>query len=517
MACVAQLTHGAPRGDACSPKSAQILRLEGGAWDRYPDALPSQWCRVSFQVYNSFSRKKEPFESISEGVVRMYNCGPTVYSRVHIGNWRAFLFADLLRRWLEHEGYEVQQVMNITDVGHLTDEMGDEGEDKIEAQARREGVDPWKISETYAGQFLADAKTLGCKPAMIYPRASDHIPEMLEMIAGLEASGHAYRAGENVYFDVRSFEGYGALSGNRIDELDAGARVEVNEEKRHPADFALWKSDPHHLQKWESTYGPNGFPGWHIECSAMARAHLGDQIDIHTGGEDNVFPHHECEIAQSEAFTGERFARYWMHTKFLQVDGGKMSKSIGNVWNVDDVLERGYEARTLRFALLRGHYRQPLNFTWDILAESARALETLEDLASRLRRLVGAADAGAELVAAAAEKFRAAMNDDLNVSKALAALFGLRGNVVAGAVGGAGAEAGLGLLGEADEVLGVLGLLEVSSDAEGDAEIDALIAARQAARESKDWAEADRVRDELSARGVVVEDTSDGGTSWFRG
>jgi len=471
---------------------------------------------VSFQVYNSFSKTKETFEPLSEGIVRMYNCGPTVYSRVHIGNWRAFLFADLLRRWLEHEGYEVQQVMNITDVGHLTDEVADEGEDKIEAQARREGVDPGKISETYTGQFLADAEILGCKPAMVYPRASDHIPQMIEMIEGLEENGYAYRTGENVYFDVTSFDGYGSLSGNRIEDLEAGARIEVNEEKRHPADFALWKSDEHHLMKWETVYGPNGFPGWHIECSAMARAHLGDQIDIHTGGEDNVFPHHECEIAQSEAFTGQRFARYWMHTKFLQWEGGKMSKSLGNVWNLDDVLERGYESRALRFSLLRGHYRQPLNFTWDILAESARALEGLDDLVNRLSRRTEGEDAGVERVEAAATAFREAMNDDLNVPKALASLFTLRGEALDGGVSGAGAAAALDLLREADAVLGVIEVDAPGGGEEEDAEIDALVLARNAARDSKDWAEADRVRDELNARGVVVEDTADGGTSWFR-
>ena len=229
----------------------------------------------------------------------MYNCGPTVYSRVHIGNWRAFLFADLLRRWLEHEGYEVRQVMNVTDVGHLTDEAADEGEDKIEAQARREGVDPWEIAASYTKQFLDDGQTLGCKEAMVYPRASDHIPQMVEIIQKLEEKGHAYRAGENVYFDVKSFEAYGALSGNRVDELDAGARIQVNEEKRHPADFALWKSDEHHLMKWETDFGPNGFPGWHIECSAMSAEYLGETFDIHGGGQDLIFPHHENEIAQS--------------------------------------------------------------------------------------------------------------------------------------------------------------------------------------------------------------------------
>ena len=482
---------------------------------RYPDARAID-IPLSFQVYNSFSKKKETFEPLSEGVVRMYNCGPTVYSRVHIGNWRAFLFADLLRRWLEHEGYEVRQVMNVTDVGHLTDEVAGEGEDKIEAQARREGIDPWKIAESYTKQFLDDGQILGCKEAMVYPRASDHIPQMVEMIKALEAKGHAYRAGENVYFDVKSFGAYGALSGNRVDELDAGARVQVNEEKKHPADFALWKSDEHHLMKWETDFGPHGFPGWHIECSAMARAHLGDQIDIHTGGEDNIFPHHECEIAQSECFTGERFATYWMHTKFLQVDGGKMSKSLGNVWNVDDVIERGYESRALRFALLRGHYRQPLNFSWDILTESTRALEGLDDLVNRLRRLTDAEDAGSERVEAASTAFRAAMNDDLNVPKAVAALFVLRSDVLEGSVKGESADAALALLERADGVLGVLRADESAAGGAADAEIDALVAARQAAREAKDWAAADAARDELNARGIVVEDTSDGGTAWFR-
>ena len=336
------------------------------------------------------------------------------------------------------------------------------------------------------------------------------------MVEKLIEKGHAYRVGENVYFDVSSYEPYGKLSGNKVDDLEAGARLAVNEEKKNPADFALWKADAHHIMKWDTVFGPHGFPGWHIECSAMAMKYLGQSFDIHTGGEDNIFPHHECEIAQSECFTGERFATYWMHTKFLQVDGGKMSKSLGNVWNVDDVLERGYESRALRFALLRGHYRQPLNFTWDILAESARALEGLDDLVNRLKRLTDASDAGAELVAAAAAAFSEAMNDDLNVPKALAALFVLRSDVLEGAVKGESAEAALALLGRADGVLGVLKAEEGADGAEDDAVINALVAARQAARESKDWAAADQARDELNARGIVVEDTSDGGTAWFR-
>ena len=297
---------------------------------------------MTLHVYNTLTNQKEEFTPLEPGRVRMYNCGPTVYSRVHIGNLRAFLFADLLRRWLEFEGYQVTQVMNITDVGHLTDDA-DDGEDKLQKQAEKDGLDPMEIARAQSVLFFGDLEKLGCKRAAVYPKATDHITQMLSMIGALIEKGFAYQVGENVYFEVAKFPEYGKLSGNRVEALDAGSRIEVLDEKRSPADFALWKSDPKHLMKWESRYGDHGFPGWHIECSAMAREHLGDQIDIHTGGEDNVFPHHECEIAQTEAFTGEPFAKYWMHTKFLQVDGGKMSKSLGNVYTLDDVEERGYD------------------------------------------------------------------------------------------------------------------------------------------------------------------------------
>ncbi|MDP6540436.1 MAG: cysteine--tRNA ligase [Planctomycetota bacterium] len=478
---------------------------------------------MTFLVHNSLSGQKEPFEPLEPGRVRMYNCGPTVYGRAHIGNFRAYLFADTLRRWLEHLGLEVVQVMNITDVGHFTDDDEDEGEDKLEARARREGVDPWKISEAYTRVFFEDLERLGCLPAAVYPKATDHIEEMLEMIEGLIASGHAYERDGNVYFDVKRFERYGRLSGNRVEDLDAGARIAVNEEKRHPADFALWKSDPHHLMKWESRFGPDGFPGWHIECSAMARRHLGDRIDIHTGGEDNVFPHHECEIAQSEAFTGEPFATYWMHTKFLQVDGGKMSKSLGNVYSIDDVVERGFESRVLRYTLLRGHYRQPLNFTWEIMADSQKALAGLDDLVGRLR---GARDgrgaaadegAGGELVAAAAVEFEAAMNEDLNTPRALAALFGLGAPVRDGRLGARAAAAALDLLAVVDAVLGIVDLGDGGggAGADDDAAIQALVDARREARAQRDFAKSDRLRDELSGLGILLEDTADG-TVWRR-
>jgi cysteinyl-tRNA synthetase len=461
---------------------------------------------MSLVVFNSLTREKEPFESLEPGLVRMYNCGPTVYNRQHVGNFRAFLFADVLRRWLEYRGYRVQQVMNITDVGHIQDDA-DAGEDKIERRAREEQLDPWEISRENARTFLDDLGRLGVQPAMEYPRATDHIQEMVEIIEGLIEKGCAYRVDGNVYFDVSTFERYGRLSGNKVEDLEAGARIEINDEKRHPADFALWKSDPRHIMKWDTRFGPDGFPGWHIECSAMARKHLGDRIDIHTGGEDNVFPHHECEIAQTECFTGQPFATYWMHTKFLQVDGGKMSKSLGNVYTIDDVEERDFTARALRFALIRSHYRQPLNFTFESLRDASAALESLDDLVVRLRRVEGGgAEGGLELVREAARTFEEGMDDDLNVSRALPGLFALRSHALEGRLGPEAAKEALAVVERANGVLGVIQMEEATLDDE----VEGLIAARQAARAGKDWAEADRLRDELDARGIVLEDTPEG-------
>ncbi len=469
---------------------------------------------MSFTVYNTLTKRKEVFAPREPGVVRMYNCGPTVYNRQHIGNFRSFLFADVLRRWLEYLGYEVHQVMNITDVGHLTDDADVEGDDKIEVQARREKSDPRSIADAYARLFLADMRELGVRPPRLYPRATEHVPEMLAIIEDLLAKGHAYRSGENVYFDVTSFPAYGRLSGNRVEDLEAGARIEVREDKRHPADFALWKSDPHHLVKWESAFGKHGFPGWHIECSAMAIKHLGQELDIHTGGEDNIFPHHECEIAQSECHTGKPFARYWMHAKFLQVDGGKMAKSLGNVHNLDDVKGRGFSVRALRYCLTRGHYRQPLNFTWDILKESSSALESLDDLVQRLWRRAAGAVPGREggVVLQWRRAFESALCDDLNMPEALAALFGLRQAVVRDELDPPAAAAALDFVVRANEVLGVIETEEESLEAG----VEALIAARNRARAARDWAEADRLRDALLARGVLLEDTP-GGTLWRRG
>jgi cysteinyl-tRNA synthetase len=471
---------------------------------------------LTFRVHDTLTKEKRVFAPREPGRVRMYNCGPTVYGRIHVGNLRTFLFADVLRRWLEYLGYEVEQVMNITDVGHLQQDA-EEGEDKLEAQAKKEKLDPRAIAEQYTALFFADIERLGVRNAKLYPRASDHVPQMLAIIDDLLAKGFAYQAGEDVYFDVARFPRYGKLSGNTVAELEAGARVEVREEKRHPADFALWKSDPRHLQKWSTRFGEHGFPGWHIECSAMAIQHLGEELDIHTGGEDNVFPHHECEIAQSESHTGKPFARYWMHSKFLTVDGGKMAKSLGNVYTLADVEARGHSPRALRFALIRGHYRSPLDFTWKVMEDARAALEKLDDLAARLRRLANgegaAADeaAGRDVLARARAKFEDGLNDDLNMPQALSALFELRAALLETPFGKASAAEALEFLRQADGVLGVIQLEEP----ELDARVETLLAERKAARARKDWKRSDEIRDELITLGVAIEDTPTG-TVWRR-
>ncbi|MBC8370375.1 MAG: cysteine--tRNA ligase [Planctomycetes bacterium] len=469
-------------------------------------------------LYDTRTRSKREFVPISEGKVGMYHCGPTVYQRPHIGNYRAFLFADLLRRVFEVLGYEVHQIMNLTDVGHLLADA-EEGEDKLEAQAKKDNVDPWQIVDQVSKQFFADLNELGIQPAHAYPRATEYIDEMVEIIEVLIDKGHAYKVGSNVYFDVHSFSDYGRLSGNNIADLEAGARLEVNPEKRHPADFALWKTDKNHLMKWDTSFGTDGFPGWHIECSAMSRKFLGDHFDIHTGGEDNVFPHHECEIAQSECAHDGRFVNYWMHTKFLQVDGGKMSKSLANVYSIDDLIERGFCALDFRFLMMRGHYRSALNFTFEALQGAAEARKNLCDFMSRLQSAAGhdAPDAtGCGALQTAQQDFYAALADDLNTSAAIAAVFTLRSAFMKEGFASSHSAATLEFMQKTvQQVFGDLNNEECSSDAISDAEVNDLIARRTQARTDKDWAMADIVRDQLSAAGIVVEDTADG-IKWHR-
>jgi cysteinyl-tRNA synthetase len=472
------------------------------------------------RLFNTLSRRTEAFEPIEPGRVKMYNCGPTVYSSPHIGNFRSYAFADLLRRTLELAGYEVTQVMNITDVGHLRDELADSGEDRMEAAARAEKVDPQTIARRYTEEFFAGLDLLSIRRAHHHPRASDNVPQMIEIIEGLIRDGFAYVVGQEVYFEVAKFERYGQLSGNVDDELIAGAseRVagDVMARKRDPRDFALWKHDEHHLQQWDSPWG-RGFPGWHIECSAMARRYLGDTLDIHTGGVDNIFPHHECEIAQSECFTHRTFVRYWVHAAHLVLEGEKMSKSLGNVVRPQDLIAEGIAPRTLRFYLMSVHYRQPMNFTREELKAKESALERLLNFFDDMRHRAshgqeGAArDALTQRIASAAARYREALFDDLNVSGGLGVLFETVNEINAANPNRAEAAAVVALLRDVDRVLGVL----PQDDLTLDAEIEMRIAAREAARKARDFQTSDAIRDELLAKGILLLDTPQG-VRWRR-
>ncbi len=472
------------------------------------------------RFHNTLSRALEEFRPLRPPAVLMYNCGPTVYSSQHIGNFRSYVFTDLLRRYLDFRGFDVTQVMNITDVGHLRDEVHDAGEDKLEAAARREKLDPWELAAKYTQEFFDGLDLLNIRRAHHYPKATEHVAEMIEIIAGLVARGHAYVVDGEVYFDVTSFDRYGALSGNVAGGLMDGASERVAHEvlgrKRHARDFALWKSDPLHLMQWDSPWG-RGFPGWHIECSAMSRKYLGDTLDIHTGGENNIFPHHECEIAQSEAFTGQPFVRFWLHAAHLNLEGEKMAKSEGNILLPRDLVAEGHKPAAIRYYLLSVHYRQPMNFTREALKGAASAVERIanfvESLEHRAERgpdtpLSPAAVAPLEQ---ARRGFTSALDNDLNVSEGLAVLFDAMRRLNALELGRADAQAALEAFRDMDEVLGILPRERVTLEQE----IEALIAEREAARGNKDFAAADRIRDSLLARGIVLMDTPEG-VRWRR-
>jgi len=459
------------------------------------------------RFYNTYSKQVEVFEPLVEGKAKIYSCGPTVYSHPHIGNFRSFLMADLLRRFLEFKGFAVTHIMNITDVGHLLDDA-DSGADKLEEAARREKKDPLQIAQTYIDSFREASRLLNLKPANAYPRATEHIGEMIAMIQALIDKGHAYVVGQNVYYDVTTFEKYGRLSGNTLDDLNAGARIEVNAEKKNPQDFALWKHDPRHIQQWDSPWG-RGFPGWHIECSAMSTRYLGEQFDFHTGGEDNIFPHHECEIAQSEGVSGKQWVRYWLHARFLMFDGEKMSKSKGNLYTIQQLVDKGFKRQAIRYALISSHYRQNYNFTFDGLRAAEQAVDKIGQSVFLLRQAADkAGDAVRADVTAAIDKtiagFDEALSDDLNMSKALASVFELvrEANRLSDATG---AEA-KAMLSAFEKIDGVLGVLEPAAAEEIPAEIAALAEERKQAKLGKNWARADEIRNELTARGYVVED-----------
>ncbi|GJM21160.1 MAG: cysteine--tRNA ligase [Planctomycetota bacterium] len=473
---------------------------------------------MNFQVYDSLRRTKRVFEPAEPGKVRMYHCGPTVYGEAHIGNFRSFLFADALRRWLELSGFEVTQVMNITDVGHLRDDDPEGGEDKLESLARKTSRDPWEIAAHYTDVFLGDVDLFRIRRAHHYPRATEHVPQMIAQIEQLIERDHAYVTDEGqVVYSVPSYADYGRLSGNTGDDLLPGARVEVGSDKHDPRDFYLWKKDPHHLMQWDSPWG-RGFPGWHIECSAMGQHLLGTTLDIHTGGEDNVFPHHECEIAQAEGATGETFVNYWMHARFLQIDGGKMSKSLGNLYTVRQLAEMGHPPEAVRFALLRSHYRQVLNFTFAGLEEAAANVRKLRHFAEEMRDAAHGAEAGAapEWLTRCVRRFDDAMNDDLNLSGALDGVFSLLHEARRHEAQGADAAAALAALQRFDQIFDVLRESPAADDAEFAAQVDALIERRAAARAAKDWAAADALRDELAALDVELLDGKDGKVTWRR-
>lgn len=458
-------------------------------------------------LYNTLTHRKEEFVPLKPGKVGMYNCGPTVYMYAHIGNFRAFMLADLLRRYLEYKGNEVTQIMNITDVGHLTSDA-DEGEDKLEKAARTEKKDPWQIAEFYTQAFFEDIDALNIQRAHEYPRATAHVNEMIETVKRLIETKHAYVVNGCVYYDVTTFPGYGKLSGNTLEKLNAGARLEINPDKRNPHDFSLWVTDPKHLMKWQSPWG-EGYPGWHLECSTMSQKYLGSTIDIHTGGEDNIFPHHECEIAQSEGANGVPFVRYWLHTRFLQVEGKKMSKSLGNFFTLKDLLAKGLDPMAIRYTLLSSHYRQHLNFTFDAVEASAGAIRRLTECLAKLDEASGSADdsAVAKLIDETRAKFEHEMDDDLNTSGALAHLFDFVREINKRNLSPADAQKAAGFIKSLDKILGVLSAKKTQSL---EAEVEALIAERLAARKAKNFKRSDEIRDELKARGIVLEDTPQG-------
>jgi cysteinyl-tRNA synthetase len=443
------------------------------------------------RLYNTFTRRKEVLRPLEDGKVRIYSCGPTVYRFAHIGNLRTFMVPDLLRRTLDYLGYEVEQVMNITDVGHLTDDTFDRGEDKMLVAARLENKSPAEIAAYYTDAFLQDLDKLNIRRADVYPRATDYVPKMIELIKELLAKGNAYEIDGTVYYDITTFPAYGRLSRNTVDSLLTGVRGEPDPRKRHPGDFTLWKSaGEKRLQVWPSPWGP-GYPGWHIECSAMSLSLLGERFDIHTGGADNVFPHHEAEIAQSEAVTGHQVVSIWMHGGLLMLSGTRMAKSAGNFFRVTELEEKGIDPLAFRYLALQARYRAPLNFSTDGLTGADRALRQLREKVGEWSIERGAVDAEWDA------RFREAIADDLDFPRAMALVAELsRSDLAAGAKSAT--------LIAWDGVLGLdLGRTEERALPNG---AQQLIAEREKARAEKDFARADQLREQLRSLGVSVAD-----------
>lgn len=463
------------------------------------------------KVYNTLTRKKEELVPITPGEIKMYACGPTVYNYIHIGNARPICIFDILRRYLEYRGYKVTFVQNFTDI-----------DDKIIRRANEEHVDFSEISERYIKEFWTDADGLNVRHATVNPKATENIDAIIHIISTLIEKGYAYEAQGDVYFSTEKFKDYGKLSHQPLEDLEAGARIMVGEVKREPMDFAVWKAAKPGEPAWDSPWG-KGRPGWHIECSAMNWRYLGDTIDIHCGGQDLIFPHHENEIAQSECFTGKPFAHYWMHNGYINVDNVKMSKSLGNFFTVRDVAEKyGYEP--IRYLLISAQYRSPINYSTDIIEQCISALNRLytcrDSLDFELKNASDAEHDGDRAIIDGFGKYREqfidAMDDDLNTADAIASIFELVRDINTNVVGKTPSKALVeGAISMFDELTGVLGLVYNRKTETLDSDIEALIEARTNARKEKNWAEADRIRDQLKEMGIVLEDTAQG-VKWHR-
>ncbi len=462
---------------------------------------------MEVKLYNTLTKTKDNFIPLNGNEVRIYSCGPTVYSYAHIGNFRAYIFMDTLRRMLKYNGYQLKHVMNITDVGHLESDA-DEGEDKMEKAARKENKNPYEIANFYSEVFFKDMAKLNIEKPEIIAKATDHIPEMLQFVKEIIDNGYAYETSKGIYFDISKLDKYPVLSNRNIDEQIAGARVDVDPEKRNPYDFALWiKAPENHIMKWDSPWGLS-YPGWHIECSAMGRKYLGEQFDIHTGGVDHIPTHHENEIAQSKGACGKIPAKFWMHVEFLQVDGGKMSKSLGNIYTISQLQEKGIEPLAYKLFCFTAHYRTQLNFTFEGAESAQKALNRLRE--GFVKQESGNETIDEKLIQEYENRFHEAINDDLNLPLAM----GIVWEVVRHEKK---SKQWADLLLKFDNVLGLdlinsSKYLEEQSNIELPEEIIKLMQKRAEARNNKDWQLSDEIRDELKEKGYIVKDTKEGMT-----
>ncbi len=463
---------------------------------------------MKLTFYNTLTRKKEEFHSIDENRVRMYSCGPTVYSYAHIGNFRTYIFMDTLRRVLKYNGYDLKHVMNITDVGHLESDA-DEGEDKMEKAARKEKKDPYEIANYYTEIFLKDMEKLNIDKPEIITKATENISQMIDYVKEIIKNGYAYETSKGIYFDISKLDKYPVLSNRKLDDQIAGARVDVDPEKKNPYDFALWiKAPENHIMKWESPWGLS-YPGWHLECSTMGRRFLGEEFDIHTGGVDHIPTHHENEIAQSKGATGKIPAHVWMHCEYLQVDGGKMSKSLGNTYTISQLQEKGISPLAFKLFCFTAHYRNKLNFTFEGAYGAQKALERLYD--SYIKNANGVDDVDENTIKEYDERFLAYINDDMNMPGAMSVVWDIARNTKK-------STKFADLLLKFDEVLGLdmknaekyLVKFKQNDSEELPAEIKKLVEERKNARAEKNWAKSDEIRDKIISLGYSIKDTKDG-------